>query len=274
MNEDQAIDELVEEIVSRLRRRPLVRSADPEAPPSVTSPVRSAAGRISSAEIRTPADLAPLIEHTLLAQDATAADVERLAEEARRYGFAGVCVNSAHVGAIARILSGSRTVPVAVVGFPLGAMLPAAKAFEARESVRSGAREIDMVIDLGALKARDYSRVLHDISTVVEAVRPHPLKVILETSRLAIDEKIVGCALAKAAGAAFVKTSTGFFGSGATVEDVALMRRVVGDEMGVKASGGIRSAEEALRMVAAGANRIGASASVAIVTGGTAPAKA
>src|SRR5439155_11037409 len=171
------------------------------------------------------------------------------------------------------VLAGSKTVPIAVVGFPLGAALPSAKGFEAREAIRCGAREIDMVINIGALKAKDYALVLHDIAKVVESSRPWPVKVILETSQLNQEEKIAGCVLSKAAGAAFVKTSTGFAGGGATAEDVALMRKVVGDDVGVKASGGLRSSEDALKMIQAGANRIGASASVAIVTGQKSTAK-
>jgi deoxyribose-phosphate aldolase len=213
------------------------------------------------------------IDHTLLKPEATREDVVKLAEEARKFGFATVCVNSANVGTAARVLAGSRTVPIAVVGFPLGAALPSAKAYEAREAIRCGAQEIDMVINIGALKNRDYALVLADIQKVVDAARPHPVKVILETSQLTTEEKIAGCALAKAAGAAFVKTSTGFTGGGATAEDVALMRKVVGDDVGVKASGGVRSAEDAMKMIAAGANRIGASASVAIVTGQKSSAK-
>jgi deoxyribose-phosphate aldolase len=146
-------------------------------------------------------------------------------------------------------------------------MTPAAKAYEAREAVRQGAKEIDMVINLGALKSRDYETVFEDICRVVKAAAPAAVKVILETGSLTDEEKIIGCSLAKLAGAAFVKTSTGFGKGGATVEDVALMRRVVGAELGVKASGGVRTTEDAERMRAAGANRIGASASVSIVTG-------
>ena len=142
-----------------------------------------------------------------------------------------------------------------------------AKAFEAREAIRCGAREIDMVINIGALKSADYRLAFEDIKAVVDAVRGVPVKVILETSQLNTEQKIIACALSKAAGAAFVKTSTGFTGGGATVEDIALMRRIVGDDMGVKASGGVRSTEDAQKMIAAGADRIGASASVAMVTG-------
>lgn len=229
--------------------------------------VRTGASRIAPDTLRNSADIAPYIDHTLLKPDATREEIIKLAEEARKHGFATVCVNSANVGTAARILSGSKTVPIAVVGFPLGAALPSAKAFEAREAVRCGAREIDMVINIGALKGKDYPLVLKDIGAVVDAAKPHPVKVILETSQLSQQEKIIGSALAKAAGAAFVKTSTGFGGGGATVEDVALMRKVVGEDVGVKASGGIRSTEQALKMIQAGANRIGASASVAIISG-------
>jgi deoxyribose-phosphate aldolase len=235
--------------------------------------VRAGVSRIAPELVRTSADIAPFIDHTLLKPDATREDVVKLAEEARKYGFATVCVNSTHVGTAARVLSGSKTVPIAVVGFPLGAALPSAKAFEAREAIRCGAREIDMVINLGAIKAKDYGLAFQDISRVVEASRPHPVKVILETSQLSQDEKIAGCVLAKAAGAAFVKTSTGFTGGGATADDVALMRRVVGEDVGVKASGGIRSSEDAMKMIQAGANRIGASASVAIISGQKSSAK-
>jgi len=235
--------------------------------------VRTGAARIAPETIRTSSDIAPYIDHTLLRPDATHEDIRKLAEEALKYGFATVCVNSANVGTAARVLSGSKTVPIAVVGFPLGAALPSAKAFEAREAIRCGAKEIDMVINIGALKAKEYALVLKDIAMVVGAAKPEPVKVILETAQLTREEKIAGCVLAKAAGAAFVKTSTGFGGGGATVEDVALMRGVVGKDVGVKASGGIRSAEDALQMIRAGANRIGASASVAIVSGRQSSAK-
>ncbi len=210
--------------------------------------------------------LASKIDHTLLKPDATKEEIQRVCEEARKYQFATVCVNSAHIGLVADLLKGSPVKPIAVVGFPLGAAATATKAFEAREAVRAGAREIDMVINIGALKGREYGTVLEDILQVVTASNPYPVKVILETSNLNDDEKIIACALAKAAGAAFVKTSTGFGSGGATAEDIALMRRVVGPEMGVKASGGIRTYEDAAKMLAAGATRLGASASVAIVT--------
>jgi deoxyribose-phosphate aldolase len=230
--------------------------------------------RLTPLAIRTSRDLAPYIDHTLLKPDATREDLIKLCDEARRYGFATVCVNSGNVALCARLLAGCATRPIAVVGFPLGAATTGAKVFEAREAIRAGAAEIDMVINIGQLKARNYGFVECDIREVVQAARPRPVKVILETGALSRDEKVIGCALAKAAGAAFVKTSTGFGPGGATAEDVALMRQVVGDEVGVKASGGVRTTEDARRMVQAGANRLGASASVAIVTGVSAVAGA
>lgn len=213
-------------------------------------------------------DLAAMIDHTLLKPEATPDDLRKLCEEARTHSFATVCVNSSNVARCRALLAGSTVRVCAVVGFPLGAMAPGAKAFEAREAVRAGASEIDMVMNIGALKAGDYSLVLDDIAKVVAASRPAKVKVILETGMLDDEEKVTACTLSKLAGAHFVKTSTGFGKGGATAADIALMRRVVGREMGVKASGGIRSREDAETMIAAGANRIGASASVAIVTGG------
>jgi deoxyribose-phosphate aldolase len=232
------------------------------------SRVGAAAGGIKPKD-----DIAAMIDHTLLKPDATRADLEKVCDEARKWNFATVCVNASNIPLVAKLLAGSSVKPIAVVGFPLGAMTPTAKAFEAREAVRSGAREIDMVINIGALKSKDYQTVFDDICRVVTASRPWPVKVILETGGLSNDEKIVGCALSKAAGAAFVKTSTGFGPGGATVEDIALMRRIVGGDIGVKASGGVRSTEDALKMREAGADRIGASASVAIVTGAKSDAK-
>ncbi len=223
--------------------------------------------RLTPLAIRTSRDLAPYIDHTLLKPDATRDDLIKLCDEARRYGFATVCVNSSNVALCARLLQGCSTKPIAVVGFPLGAATTSAKVFEAREAIRAGAAEIDMVINIGQLKARNYAYVECDIRGVVDAAKPRPVKVILETGALTRDEKVIGCALSKAAGAAFVKTSTGFGPGGATAEDVALMRQIVGDDVGVKASGGVRTAADAQKMVEAGANRLGASASVAIVTG-------
>jgi deoxyribose-phosphate aldolase len=297
------VSAVVDEIADRVRRRLDALKAGTEAPCTAAAPKGSAGGsakaecapacnacdnfdscntagavrngvaRLSPDQVRTSADIAPYIDHTLLKPDATRDEVVKLSEEAKKYGFATVCVNSTNVGTAARVLAGSKVVPIAVVGFPLGAALPSAKAFEAREAIRCGAREIDTVVNIGALKAKDYGLVLKDIAMVVEASKPYPVKVILETSQLSQEEKIAGCVLSKAAGAAFVKTSTGFGGGGATAEDVALMRKVVGDDVGVKASGGVRSTEDAMKMIAAGANRIGASASVAIISGQTSNAK-
>jgi deoxyribose-phosphate aldolase len=214
-----------------------------------------------------PAELGRLIDHTLLKPEATRDEVVKLCEEARKHRFASVCVNTTWVPLCKALLAGSDVMVCAVVGFPLGAMLPTAKAYEAREAVRAGAKEIDMVINIGALKSRDYETVFEDICRVVKASAPAGVKVILETSALDQEQKIIAISMSKLAGAAFVKTSTGFGKGGATVEDVQLMRRLVGDELGVKASGGVRTAEDVIKMATAGANRIGASASVAIVSG-------
>ena len=215
-----------------------------------------------------PSEVAKFIDHTLLKPTATRDQIVKVCEEARKHGFASVCVNSTWIRLAADLLQGCRTMPICVVGFPLGAMATRSKALETREAIADGAEEIDMVINIGALKGGDHDLVFEDIKAVVRAAQGRPVKVILETTMLERDEKIVGCTLSKAGGAAFVKTSTGFGGGGATAEDVALMRAVVGPDIGVKASGGVRSVEDAHAMIAAGANRLGASASVAIVTGG------
>jgi deoxyribose-phosphate aldolase len=214
-----------------------------------------------------PADLAKLIDHTLLKPEATREEVVKLCAEAKQHRFASVCVNTTWVPLAKALLSGTDVMVCAVVGFPLGAMSPTAKAYEAREAVRQGAKEIDMVLNIGALKSRDYETVFEDICRVVKSSAPAGVKVILETSALDLEQKIIACSISKLAGAAFVKTSTGFGKGGATVEDVQLMRRIVGSDIGVKASGGVRTAEDALKMAQAGANRLGASASVSIVTG-------
>lgn len=212
-------------------------------------------------------DIASLIDHTLLKPEATPEQIVQLCTEAKEYRFAAVCVNPVYVKLAWDLLKGSPIKVCSVVGFPLGATLSEIKAFETRQAIRDGASEIDMVIHIGALKAGDDDLVEHDIATVVEACHAGGAicKVILETCFLTDDEKIRGCILAKRAGADFVKTSTGFGPGGATVEDVALMRRTVGPDMGVKAAGGIRTLEALQQMVAAGASRIGASASVKIM---------
>jgi deoxyribose-phosphate aldolase len=214
-----------------------------------------------------PQDIAPFIDHTLLKPEATRDDLIKVCSEAKKYGFATVCVNAANIRLVASQLQGSSVKAIAVVGFPLGAGTPNAKAFETKEAIRNGAQEIDMVMNIGAMKSKDYATVLNDICAVVTAAGRVPVKVILETGGLTYDEKVIGCSLSKVAGAAYVKTSTGFGPGGATAEDIALMRKIVGPDMGVKASGGVRTTEDAKKMLGAGATRIGASASVGIVTG-------
>ena len=212
------------------------------------------------------AALAGWIDHTILKPDARSEQVRKLCEEARQYQFATVCVNPAYVSLCAELLAGSGVDVCSVVGFPLGATFPEMKAAETRMAIAAGATEIDTVINIGALKSADYSLVLRDVQAVVHAAagKAH-VKVILEMCYLDLREKIIGCLVCKEAGADFVKTSTGFGPSGATVEDVILMRRLVGAEMGVKAAGGIRTLDDAVRMIAAGANRLGASAGISIL---------
>ena len=206
-----------------------------------------------------------LFDHTILKADATRKDVKRVCDEAMAYSFCSVCVNSYYVPYVANLLHGSDVKICSVVGFPLGAMSTRAKALEAKIAVMDGADEIDMVINIGALKDRDYSVVLEDIKAVKEACEDKTLKVIIETCLLNDVEKVKACELAKEAGADFVKTSTGFSTGGAKVEDVKLMRATVGPNMGVKASGGIHDNEFAKELVDAGANRLGTSATIQIV---------
>lgn len=233
--------------------------------------VKAGADRVASTLGIVPADgsLSHLIDHTLLRPDATHDEIAQLCYEARKHGFASVCVNPSHVKLCADLLKGSDVLTCTVVGFPLGATSTEAKTFEAQKAVRDGAKEIDMVINVGALKSRDYELVEQDIASVAAAVHSGGaiLKVIIEAALLTDEEKVAASQLAKVAGAEFVKTSTGFGPGGATAEDVALMRRVVGPKIGVKASGGIRTRADAQKMVEAGATRIGASASVKIVEG-------
>jgi deoxyribose-phosphate aldolase len=213
-------------------------------------------------------EIARLIDHTLLKPEATPAQVETICEEAKHHHFASVCINPFHVERVARALDGTDVATCTVVGFPLGATLTAVKVFEAQQALNAGADEIDMVLNIGALKGQAYDFVQEDIAAVAEACHPQGgiLKVILETALLSDAEKVVACRRAQAAGADFVKTSTGFSTAGATLEDVRLMRQTVGPDMGIKAAGGIRSYADALAMVEAGATRIGASAGVKIVT--------
>lgn len=210
-------------------------------------------------------EIASYIDHTLLKPEATREQIVKLCAEAKEYNFASVCVNPCNVGAAFNELVGSPVKVCTVIGFPLGASSTFVKSVETRDAVASGADEIDMVINVGALKAKDYDLVRKDIEAVVEAAGGNLVKVIIETCLLTDEEKVKACELAKEAGADYVKTSTGFSKGGATVEDVALMRRTVGDSMGVKASGGIRDYATAKAMIDAGASRIGASAGIAIV---------
>jgi deoxyribose-phosphate aldolase len=231
--------------------------------------VNAGADRIASTLGIMPTDgsLAHMIDHTLLKPDASQDQIAQLCHEARKYSFASVCVNPANVKLCAQLLKGSGVPVCTVVGFPLGATPTEVKVFEAQQAVREGASEVDMVINVGALKSKDYEVVERDIASIARASHAGNaiLKVIIEAALLTDEEKVVACQLAKVAGADFVKTSTGFGPGGATLEDVALMRRVVGPTMGVKAAGGIRTYVDAQKMIAAGASRIGASASVRIM---------
>ena len=209
--------------------------------------------------------IAAMIDHTLLKPEATPAQIEKLCAEAAEYHFASVCVNPVYIPLAARLLKGTGVKVCCVVGFPLGAIAPEQKAAEAASCAAMGAEELDMVIHVGAAKACDWALVQRDIEGVVKAAAGHTVKVIIETCLLTDEEKVKACEAAKAAGAHFVKTSTGFSTGGATTHDIALMRKTVGPEMGVKASGGIRDYETAMAMIEAGANRIGASAGIAIV---------
>jgi deoxyribose-phosphate aldolase len=214
-----------------------------------------------------PADIASMIDHTLLKPDAKRADIEALCREAAQFKFATVCVNPTWVATAARLLSGSSVGVCSVVGFPLGATTSDVKGYETQRAIFDGAREIDMVINVGALKSGDLRTVERDIEAVTAPCRACGAlsKVIIEAALLTDEEKVTACTLAKAAGADYVKTSTGFASGGATAADVALMRRTVGAEMGVKAAGGVRDLEGMKAMIAAGASRVGASAGVKIV---------
>lgn len=211
--------------------------------------------------------LAKMIDHTLLKPDATVTQIDKLCQDALDYGFGVICVNSYWVRHCKRLLAGSQVKVAATVGFPLGAMASKVKISETKRAVKDGAEEIDMVINIGELKAGNLVAVARDIRGVVMAAHAHEaiVKVIIETGFLSDEEKITACLLAKEAGADFVKTSTGISTSGATVEDVALMRSVVGAEIGVKAAGGVRTYQDAINMIEAGANRIGASSGIQIV---------
>lgn len=217
----------------------------------------------------TSANIASYIDHTILAADATRADIERICAEAAKYHFKSVCVNPIWVATVTKALVGSGVLTCSVIGFPFGATTTASKVFEAQGAINDGAKEIDMVINIAAAKAGDEAGLIADISAIADAVHAGGaiLKVIIETSLLTDAEKVLACRASMTAGADFVKTSTGFAGGGATFEDVALMRATVGPALGVKASGGVRSLETARAMIAAGATRLGSSSGVAIVEG-------
>lgn len=210
-------------------------------------------------------DITNKIDHTMLKADSTTKTIKQYCEDAKKYGFASVCVNSCHAALVASELKNTGIKTCCVVGFPLGAMLTSAKAFEASEAVKAGANEIDMVINIGAVKDENWNFVKSDIESVVKASKPAIVKVIIETCLLTNEEKVKVCELSEEAGAAFVKTSTGFSTSGATVEDVKLMKKTVGDRLKVKASGGIRTPEFTRELIEAGADRIGAGNGIALL---------
>lgn len=247
-----SLDDLIAQAEADLDRAGIPR-AQPARPP--------ARGGV----VTQPGDLAAYIEHTVLKAEATPAMITALCAEAREHGLRGVCVNPVYVERAKGLLSGTSCLVVTVVGFPLGANVTEIKAREAASAIEAGADEIDMVIPVGLLKAEEHRSVFEDIRVVVESCGTTPVKVILENALLDERQKVLGCLLAERAGASFVKTSSGFAASGATVEDIRLMKRVVGDRLGIKAAGGIRDFETARAMVEAGATRIGASASLAII---------
>ena len=269
---DQPLDrEVLIELITREVLSTLARRADRcETPEGVRQVVVNGADRVAfhGDASQVPIDLARYIDHTALKPETTADDIDQLCEEAEQYTFASVCVNPAWVKRASTNLRGSDVKVCSVIGFPLGAATADIKAMEARRAIRDGAREVDMVINVGALKSGDHQTVLAEIEKVVDSAHEAGalVKVILETSLLDDEEKVIASSLAKQAKADFVKTSTGFSGGGATVYDVALMRETVGPDMGVKASGGVRTASDVEDMIAAGATRIGASAGVQIVS--------
>ena len=276
MNEHDLIEAVTREVMAALKvEDPCADchgSCAAHSPDRVRSVVANGADRVSyrgqGADV--PMDLAKFIDHTLLKPDATAEDIDVLCAEAKEYGFASVCVNPAWVKRAAQNLRGTDVRVASVVGFPFGATLSDIKAMETRRVLRDGAREIDMVINIGALKSGQYDVVRDDIAKVSDACHEAGAvnKVIIETSLLEDEEKVMASYLALQAKADYVKTSTGYAGGGATVADVLLMRETVGPKMGIKASGGVRSRKDAEEMIAAGATRIGASAGIVIVTGG------
>jgi deoxyribose-phosphate aldolase len=258
MDKNELIDKIAQEVMKRLNEKSITNAPVEQA----NSHPKTSSNHIS------PAELAGYIDHTLLKPEAVESQFVQLCNEAITYKFKSVCVNSSWVPFVAKKLRGTGIIVCSVIGFPLGGMDTRSKAFEARSAIASGATELDMVINVGALKSGNLKLVEEDIRAIKRACRSTTvLKVILETGLLTDAEKILACEIAKKADADFVKTSTGFAGSGATVEDIALMRRIVGPTMGVKASGGIKTFNQAVAMINAGANRLGCGASVAVITG-------
>jgi len=261
MDQNQLIQKIVEEVIARMAPSKGSQASGPAG----ASPAPGA--HMAAENMILPSDLPKYIDHTLLKPDASPEQVDVLCDEAAKYHFYSVCVNSSWVERCVRRLGGTGVKTCAVVGFPLGAMDKRVKSFEARTAIANGASEIDMVMNVGAMKAKDLKTVREDMLAVRRACRSGILlKVILETCLLDDEEKVLACQLAKDIGADFVKTSTGFSKSGATAADIALMRRTVGPKMGVKASGGVRTFEDAVAMIRAGATRLGASSSIAIIT--------
>ena len=257
MDQEQLISRIVAEVMGKLGAQAQSERRQPE-------PGASSAGLIPQLG---PTDLAKYIDHTMLKPESPTSAFDKLCQEAVQYRFMGVCVNSSRVAYVAKRLQGTEVKICSVVGFPLGAMTSRSKAFETREAIADGAHEIDMVINVGLLKSGDFRAVEEDIRAVRRATRSNTiLKVIIETALLSQDEKVMACELSKKAEADFVKTCTGFSGGAASVEDIALMRQVVGPGMGVKASGGVRTYKNAMALIGAGATRLGCVASVAIVT--------
>lgn len=271
MELDQLIEKVTDELMKEFKNTRDAAPAGSSAEADVGIPQASHVLQVSRAPQAPQAtcssqELACFIDHTLLKPDATHEQIVKLCEEAKEYGFASVCVNPTNVSLASNLLRGTPVKVCTVVGFPLGANTSVTKAIETRDAIVNGASEVDMVINVGALKSGDHNQVMTDIEAVVDAAHGKALvKVILETALLTDEEKVKGCLLAKLAGADFVKTSTGFGPAGAAAEDIRLMRKAVGPEMGVKASGGIRDYESMLQMIQAGATRIGASAGVKII---------
>jgi deoxyribose-phosphate aldolase len=273
MNREKMIEEITEEIVRRLGAEKASTGA-PVASGAASASLSASSDNVRSASTGTapilPSEIAPYIDHTLLKPEATAEQHDVLCEEAVTHKFYSVCVNSSWVAHCAKKLQGTPVRVCAVVGFPLGAMSGRAKNFETRHAIEDGAREIDMVINVGALKSGHLKQVEDDIRWVRRAcARNVVLKVIIETALLTDEEKVIACRIAQKAGADFVKTSTGFSHHGATVRDVQLMRRTVGPKLGVKAAGGVRSIEDAIQMIEAGATRLGTSSGIKIIQGET-----